>query len=377
VLLIMSRSNFECVASGQGFSAACGHSAGDRFFVRDGKISFPPGTTFSVHALACILPQLVAREQLGVRGQWELDGFTIVPDSGVSAATVADPHPPSSNESHNTETRRPPESSMPVTTGTVNTEEAKEVDTPTPESGRQSNEELDKLIKEQVSELLLSERKELETMDAEINKGSMLRDKSAADEARLGQLKVQFQDRLQKLERLEALMKHGDYEEAAKQVLLVMEQQEAAVPEEDMMSPRAAAESLELVLSTAEDELREWREFFHHEVGKDMVYREAPPGYATSPKTSPSPSSTAYSTGAGFTQVRPPPPPPPPSSTRSSLPKLPPPPLPPPPRSSASRDSHNFLMQLGDMSSNAAPMKIRVTRSDRSDSTSSAKSPEL
>ena len=101
MLLIMSRSNFECVASGQGFSAACGHSAGhsrrhtttlvtfdwvagDRFFVRDGKISFPPGTTFSVHALACILPQLVAREQLGVRGQWELDGFTIVPDSGVS-----------------------------------------------------------------------------------------------------------------------------------------------------------------------------------------------------------------------------------------------------------------------------------------------------
>jgi len=111
-------------------------------------------------------------------------------------------------------------------------------------------------------------------------------------------------------------MARDDYEEAAKQMLLLMELRERGnnggdhgVEDDPSVPPLA---SLEASLSSAEGELRSWREHFHRTIGRDPAYREITPVTVRGPIS-------------GRTMPPPPPPPPVPGAAKP-MGKLPPPP---------------------------------------------------
>lgn len=56
--------------TGEQGSMVCSHTVGDFFELRGENLSFPAGQTFSVYALAAILPLLPAKQRMTDKNDW-------------------------------------------------------------------------------------------------------------------------------------------------------------------------------------------------------------------------------------------------------------------------------------------------------------------
>ena len=74
----------EVVAGDRPF--VCGHQVGDAFYVRGENLVFEQGTSFSMYALAAILPMLPAKQRPLQRADWMLsDEYIACPDPNCGA----------------------------------------------------------------------------------------------------------------------------------------------------------------------------------------------------------------------------------------------------------------------------------------------------
>ena len=74
----------EVVAGDRPF--VCGHQVGDAFYVRGENLVFERGTSFSMYALAAILPMLPAKQRPLQRADWMLsDEYIACPDPNCGA----------------------------------------------------------------------------------------------------------------------------------------------------------------------------------------------------------------------------------------------------------------------------------------------------
>ena len=76
----------EIVAVAEGLEAVCNHHLGDSFDLCGENLSIPPGKTFSIYALAAVLPLLPAKQRVRDRNDWMAhDDLVMCPDPACKA----------------------------------------------------------------------------------------------------------------------------------------------------------------------------------------------------------------------------------------------------------------------------------------------------
>lgn len=76
----------EIVKVKEGLEAICNHHIGDYFEVSGENIRIPPGKTFSMYAMAAVLPLLPAKQRLTHENDWMTsDELVMCPDPSCEA----------------------------------------------------------------------------------------------------------------------------------------------------------------------------------------------------------------------------------------------------------------------------------------------------
>ena len=76
----------EIVAVAEGLEEVCNHHLGDSFDLSGENLSIPPGRTFSIYALAAVLPLLPAKQRVRDRHDWMAhDDLVMCPDPACKA----------------------------------------------------------------------------------------------------------------------------------------------------------------------------------------------------------------------------------------------------------------------------------------------------
>jgi uncharacterized repeat protein (TIGR04076 family) len=76
----------EIVAVKEGLEAICNHHIGDYFEVSGENLSIPAGKTFSMYALAAVLPLLPAKQRVTDENDWmSTDDLVMCPDPNCEA----------------------------------------------------------------------------------------------------------------------------------------------------------------------------------------------------------------------------------------------------------------------------------------------------
>ncbi|MCA9835846.1 MAG: TIGR04076 family protein [Trueperaceae bacterium] len=76
----------EIVAVKEGLEDICNHHIGDYFEVSGENLSIPAGKTFSMYALAAVLPLLPAKQRLTDESDWmSTDDLVMCPDPNCQA----------------------------------------------------------------------------------------------------------------------------------------------------------------------------------------------------------------------------------------------------------------------------------------------------
>ena len=76
----------EIVSVKPGLEAVCNHRLGDCFFVSGENLSIPAGKTFSMYALAAVLPLLPAKQRMSDEHDWiNHDEYVACPDPACEA----------------------------------------------------------------------------------------------------------------------------------------------------------------------------------------------------------------------------------------------------------------------------------------------------
>lgn len=76
----------EIVAVKEGLETVCNHHLGDHFEVSGENISIPAGKTFSLYAMAAVLPLLPAKQRTTDENDWmSTDDLVLCPDPNCEA----------------------------------------------------------------------------------------------------------------------------------------------------------------------------------------------------------------------------------------------------------------------------------------------------
>ena len=76
----------EIVAVKEGLEDICNHHVGDYFELSGENISIPPGKTFSIYAMAAVLPLLPAKQRVTDENDWmATDDLVMCPDPNCEA----------------------------------------------------------------------------------------------------------------------------------------------------------------------------------------------------------------------------------------------------------------------------------------------------
>jgi uncharacterized repeat protein (TIGR04076 family) len=76
----------EIVAVKEGLEAVCNHHIGDAFELSGENLSIPAGRTFSIYALAAVLPLLPAKQRMTDPHDWmSIDDLVMCPDPNCEA----------------------------------------------------------------------------------------------------------------------------------------------------------------------------------------------------------------------------------------------------------------------------------------------------